>query len=379
MIIKKDCALYAGSRPCTPNKLHGATCPACRFHTRDFGPAVLIIKLDAAGDVLRSTALLAGLRKKAGAKARICWLAASDSLPLLARNHYLDETLDAGKPEILRELLTRKWRSVYCLDNSPEAAAYCALARSGEKHGFSLSKSGALEALDPKAAYWLELACFDQMKKKNRLSYQEIMRRICGVGKISRPVFAVPAAELSGARKLLKKAGAERIIGVNTGSGSRWPKKMLAPQDTIKLCRQMLESDPKCAVALLGGPLERKTHRAIAAALKSRRVIDTGNNNSFARFAALVRSCDAIVCGDTLALHTATAVGTPAVALFGPTSIHEIHDYDGLVLKLAPKLSCLCCYGNCAKKRHCMNSLPLATIIQAVKTQLVFKRNWRGK
>ena len=378
MIIKKDCELYSGSRPCPPNKLHGASCQSCRFYARKRSCGLLVIKLGASGDVLRTTALLPELRKKAGPQADICWLTSAPCLPLLEGNPFLDETLNSDDPKTLENLLFLKWQAVYCLDNSAEAASFCAVSKADKKYGFSLSRSGEIDALDSNAARWLELACFDQLKKKNKLSYQEIMRSVCGLrGKIERPILASRAAELARALQRLERCGAKKIIGVNTGSGSRWPKKMLAPKDTAKLCKELLASDENCAVALLGGPLERSAHRHITSAVKNKRLLDTGNDNSLAQFAALVACCDVLVCGDTLALHTATAVGTPAVALFGPTSANEIYGYDGLVLKLTARLNCLCCYGDCSKKRHCMNSLPLATILQAVKKQLAFKRNGR--
>ncbi|HOX22713.1 MAG TPA: hypothetical protein PLL10_04550, partial [Elusimicrobiales bacterium] len=164
MKINVDCVHYRGFRPCAPNKLRGAICPQCRDY-RAKTATLLIIKLGAAGDVLRTTFLLPALKRTAGPGAHICWLTDAAHLPILDNNPFINETLDAGHPATLARLLSAKWDAVYCLDNTPEAGAFCAASNSIRKYGFSLSERGMLKALDGNAGYWLELACFDQLKK----------------------------------------------------------------------------------------------------------------------------------------------------------------------------------------------------------------------
>ncbi|HOX23518.1 MAG TPA: glycosyltransferase family 9 protein, partial [Elusimicrobiales bacterium] len=208
-------------------------------------------------------------------------------------------------------------------------------------------------------------------KKKNARSYQEIMQSVCGLkGGIDRPVFSIPDKARLKADKLLKSAGGGKLIGLNTGAGTRWPKKMLAPQESALLCKTLLDADKTWRIILLGGPQEQKTHALIKKQVKNNRLLDGGNHNPFPEFAALAQHCDVLVCGDTLALHTAAAAGTPCVALFGPTSADEIYDYDGLILKLAAQLPCLGCYGDCEKPCNCMSGLSHSAIVQAVKKQL---------
>ena len=55
---------------------------------------------------------------------------------------------------------------------------------------------------------------------------------------------------------------------------------------------------------------------------------------SLAQFVAILANVDALLCGDTLALHVATALGLPTVAVFGPTSPAEIFDFNGLITKV---------------------------------------------
>ena len=63
MILKTDCRHFPGDRPCRFNKESGQTCPDCPHYARH-GTRILVVKLAALGDVLRTTVLLPGLKEK---------------------------------------------------------------------------------------------------------------------------------------------------------------------------------------------------------------------------------------------------------------------------------------------------------------------------
>jgi ADP-heptose:LPS heptosyltransferase len=58
---------------------------------------------------------------------------------------------------------------------------------------------------------------------------------------------------------------------------------------------------------------------AFVAALGSRRVVDAAGGDDLLRSAALLAQLDLLVTGDTGPMHLAAAVGTPVVAVFGPS------------------------------------------------------------
>src|SRR5262249_22985494 len=92
---------------------------------------------------------------------------------------------------------------------------------------------------------------------------------------------------------------------------------------------------------------------------------------SIPEFVAMLSAADALLSGDTLALHVASAVGLPTVAIFAPTILPEIADFGGLIRKIAtPLLSCLCCYGDCTKTENCMSLLDIDELVDAVFVQL---------
>ena len=155
-----------------------------------------------------------------------------------------------------------------------------------------------------------------------------------------------------------------RLVGLNSGAGGRWAYKQwtLAHQRTFL----RLVHARGYGVLLLGGPEEKERHDALLADAAGLHVFDGGTGNSYTGFAALVDLCDAIVTGDTFALHVACARKKPVVALFGPTSSAEIELY-GRGEKIVPEgLACLCCYlPICDKVPHCQALIEPARVVDA--------------
>src|SRR5579872_4207986 len=89
--INFRCRHFRGSRPCKFNKLDGAECPACR-HGSNYRCRVLIIKLDALGDVLRTASLLPAISAKHDAPF-IAWLTRPNAVDLVAMMEGVDEVL----------------------------------------------------------------------------------------------------------------------------------------------------------------------------------------------------------------------------------------------------------------------------------------------
>ena len=84
--IAWDCRFFVGDRPCAWHKLEGQLC-TCRRYER-VEERILIVKLDAMGDVLRSTALLPPLAE-VHPHAAVTWITKKESVPLLQRNPYV--------------------------------------------------------------------------------------------------------------------------------------------------------------------------------------------------------------------------------------------------------------------------------------------------
>jgi len=70
--IKRDCRHFKGDVPCKPHKLHAVHCTDCNYYDKT-DKDILIIKLGAIGDVIRTTPLLRKLKQEFE-HAKIWWL-----------------------------------------------------------------------------------------------------------------------------------------------------------------------------------------------------------------------------------------------------------------------------------------------------------------
>ncbi|MGB0641541.1 MAG: glycosyltransferase family 9 protein, partial [Myxococcota bacterium] len=89
-IYRTDCRYFTGYKPCRFER----ACSGCD-QFRPASPDVLLINLDAMGDVLRTTALLPAIRRKYP-DARITWLTRPRSAELLEGNPEIDRILTLG-------------------------------------------------------------------------------------------------------------------------------------------------------------------------------------------------------------------------------------------------------------------------------------------
>lgn len=91
-----DCRYFLGDRPCKFKR----TCPGCDPYS-PMGKRILIVKLAAIGDVLRTTPLLSGL-KRAYPQSHITWIVDKEAFPLLQNITLIDRLLPFDFPPSCR-------------------------------------------------------------------------------------------------------------------------------------------------------------------------------------------------------------------------------------------------------------------------------------
>jgi heptosyltransferase-1 len=130
----------------------------------------------------------------------------------------------------------------------------------------------------------------------------------------ARVALTSPPSDESALREYLQVHGIERYVALSPGGG--WRSKCWPPDRFGALCKKIRDSfGLRCIVNY--GPGEE----VLAAAVRDA----SGDadpllyNGELGQLMALLRNALCIVGGDTGPLHLAVALGTPAVALFGPT------------------------------------------------------------
>jgi len=371
--IAWDCRFFLGDRPCIWHKRTGALCTCDRYEPVE--ERILIVKLDAMGDVLRSTALLPPLAE-VHPRAAVTWVTRKESVPLLQQNPYVSEVLELG-PDAIAQLQTRVFDRVINLDAAKTSAALATAARSNRKDGFVLNERGYVQPTNDAARAWLEAGLFDDIKRLGTATYQDRMADILGLaGRRHCYVFDLGADERAHAARHLESIGLDLrrpIIGLNTGAGGRWPLKQWREDGYLSLIDRLTDRED-VQFLLLGGPSEEERN----ARLKRNTnvpLFDPGCNNTVRHFAALLNQSNVVVTGDTLAMHLSLALGRRTVVLFGPTSAAEIELY-GLGEKVVPDMTCLSCYKtSCDFSPNCMDLISTEMVERAVLRQLAIARN----
>src|SRR5688572_2758381 len=141
------------------------------------------------------------------------------------------------------------------------------------------------------------------------------------------PELTVPEHATAAARALLRDRGwdgeASLVVlapGAAYGTAKRW-----MPASVARLVTDLI-TGRRAACVLVGGRRDAPTTRDIVSRLDpdvASRVIDLTNETTIEGLAAVLALGDACVSNDSGAMHVAAAVGTPLVAVFGPTREYE--------------------------------------------------------
>jgi heptosyltransferase-2 len=371
-MINHRCRHFKGSKPCKFNKHDGSECPNC-VHTSTYDSRVLVIKLEAIGDVLRTGSFVPIIQRRHGSP-YICWMTRPEAVELVRMIEGVDEVIPFDVEGMAR-LEAGGWNHVYALSNDFTTASLASLAKPAHPPIGYCIQDGYLHPSNRAAAHWLQMGSFDRLKKENTKSYQQLMLDIIGeTGRVDPPLLRVDESLLALARRrvsTLFDGRTRRRIGVNVGSSGRWPKKMLDARQIARYIEIVL-SRLNVDVLLLGGTAEAAKADEILQRLGSHGAVRAAlTGHSLPEFVAVLAQVDALLAGDTLALHIAAALRLPTVCVVGPTSAAEIDDFDGLILKVWTKeLDCLCCYGDCQKVANCMSLLDMDELVRLTTRQL---------
>ncbi len=174
--IKFDCRHFKGHIPCKPNKQFGAMCNDCRYYDK-IRQKILIIKLGAAGDVIRTTPLLYPLKKEFP-DSKIYWLTLTPELVPVNTEPGADEVLKYSTQSVsLLENL--KFDLLINLDKDPEAISLASGINAADKKGY-IMKDGYCFPAGKSAEHKFLTGIFDQVSKENKMNYMQEIFEICG-------------------------------------------------------------------------------------------------------------------------------------------------------------------------------------------------------
>ncbi|HEX3865136.1 MAG TPA: lipopolysaccharide heptosyltransferase II [Gemmatimonadaceae bacterium] len=273
--------------------------------------ASLVVQTSFLGDMVLTTPLLAHLAAS-GPLDVVCTPAAA---ALLASNPAVRETIVYDKRGAARgvrgfrhlasQLHERRYDSAYLAQGSPRSGALALAARIPDRVGFSTSAG--------RMFYTTRIAPIDNMHHAARLLSLGTRDPAADVPRARlRPHLYPGHAERETVDTLLgTNAAGEQIVALAPGSvwaTKRWPyyrELAYALRDRAR-------------IVVIGGAGDLPLALEIVGATKGQAVDATGKLSLLAS-AELIGRSTVLVTNDSAPLHLASAMNTPAVAVFGPT------------------------------------------------------------
>ncbi len=350
MLYKTDCRFFRGDIPCKPHKQYGVHCQNCDYYQKiDY--RILIIKLGAIGDVIRTTPILTKI-KELHPNAEIWWITYSpEILPKI-----VDKSLYFNfENSLIVQNIEFDW--AINLDKDLPAVSLMNSIKAKKKTGFFLENARPAP-LDLTAQHKFNTGLFDDISKENTKSYPE-------------EIFEILGWHFNGEEYLLDyddsitfeiRNDNKKIIGLNTGCGARWTARLWSIDNWEKLIK-MLQSNGYYPL-LLGGEAENERNLE----LQRRTGADYLGYFPLQHFITLVSRIDLLVTGVTMALHLGIGLKKKVVLFNNIFNPNEFELYGRGIL-VQPDKECHCYFkGKCEHNEYfCMDYLYPKTIFEAIK------------
>lgn len=246
---------------------------------------------------------------------------------LYAREPFCDEIIAhtvargardwSGKWRLARTIRKGGYECAILLQNAFEAALITALAGVPRRIGYD--RDGRRFLLTDAVA----VPRRGEIPEHESFYYLELLRRAGLIDRLpeDEPICldGAAAARETGARRLKQCGLVGPVVGVSPGaaygSAKRWLPERFAETAT-KLARERSGS-----VAIFGSKDERELCESVAGEVRRAGVAvhDFAGETSLAEFIELAAACIVVLTNDSGAMHVASALGIPTVAVFGST------------------------------------------------------------
>lgn len=338
---------------------------------------ILIVKLSAIGDVIHTLPALNALRA-AFPDARITWLVEEAASALVIGHPALDRVLVCRRKRwirdwkrgsrkailaeiaaFIRELRDTRYDVVLDFQALLKGAMWIALSRGKRKIGFDRGMAHM------EHSYWFlneripPISMEVHALERNLHMLEPLGIRETGV------VYRLPIAARH--RRTI-----ERLLTADSGSEgplvcinpvAKWETKLWLA-DRFAAAADQLVDGYRAHIVFTGagedGPIIDDVRRKMQA-----NSLDLSGKTDLMALAALYEKADLVISTDTGPMHLAAAVGTPVVALFGPTAPWRTGPYGAQHRVIRLKMDCSPCFKRICDRPSCMHEIDAETVFRA--------------
>jgi len=340
---------------------------------------ILIVKLSAIGDVVHTLPSLAALRQLYPL-AHITWVVEEASSDILVGHPDLDRLLVSKRRKWLRDLANPGHaggavREIRAFLKTLRDRPYDLVI---DFHG--LFKSGLLvllsggrrklgyDSMQELSGLFLNEKIPEDMEKHAVDRYLDFVRHLGA--ETGEPRFYIPVGEENRRRvdSLLESkgiAGDERFVAVSPVA--LWDTKLWEEKKFAMLCDRLI-GELKLKAVLTGARADGILQRIEKS--MTRPIANLGGLTTLRDLAYLFRRAALLITTDSGPMHIAAAMGTPVVALFGPTSPSRTGPYGKGNIIIRKDLECSPCFQKRCDELTCMKEISVEEVFEAVKGKL---------
>jgi heptosyltransferase II len=356
--VETRCRHFNGYKPCGLSESCDSTCGSRNLITT----RILIIHLEAAGSVLRSTSLLKPIKRKYPGS-HITWVTKPIGAKLLEGNPYVDQVFTDSSDDQL-SLSVGEFDIAFCIDKSRFSAGILKQVIVDQVYGFVVKDNVIIPNNESAHELW-ELGLDNKRKFfGNQKAETQLLHEALGLEFKRDPyVFQFTEDEMKEAkvRQIHWGNSKKLLVGINTGCGEMIPYRKFSINGHRRLIKKLQALD--VGIVLLGGPSETDRNQDIACGLD---VVESPTNSGIRDGMVSVMACDVIISGDSLGLHMGIALNKYVIAWFGPTVPGEIDLYEN-GLKIISKASCGPCWKrSCQKPVMCYDLVNYDKIVNGI-------------
>jgi ADP-heptose:LPS heptosyltransferase len=275
-------------------------------------PHFLVVRLGSLGDIVHTFPAVAALRESFP-NAEIVWLTHSRWKALVESSELTEiwevETRSySSVREILSRIRKRQFTAAIDYQGLWKSAALPFLGRVPRRVGFSSYSA---------REFGVPLLYTDRVRSaQSHVADQngELSQRAGSRNGTGRFQLSIPSMQEAFALQLLHGFGVDRYVVLSPAGG--WRSKCWPPERYGALCQQIYANIGLRCI-LNQGPGDEEGIAAVQAA--SGDAAPIACKSSFQQLMVFLRNAICVVAGDSGPLHLAVALGTPVVALFGPT------------------------------------------------------------
>jgi heptosyltransferase-2 len=366
-----NCKKFSGYKPCKP--YYNCLESGCAMDEESkMGTKILIVSLDALGNVLDNTPLLPALKRKFPVST-IHWMTMPNAEKILFNNEYIDK-LFLWSDESRMIARNIEYDLVMNADKSDYACAFTNEVKAKKKLGFLLNEDGKIVPANATAMESYILGIDDQKKfRENTKTGVEIIHDVFELKyERDRYVFSLTEEEqahVDSYKKSFKYDSNKIYVGFNTGCSELFPNKKMTIEQHVKLIEELIKNE-KNMIMLLGGREDTERNNIIYSSFSNdqkHRIINTPTTEGIRRGACYMSIPDIVISGDSFGMHLAIALQKYIISWYGLSCHQEIELYDYGV-KLYPKdLECSPCWKRkCPNNLECIDMIDLNKIISSV-------------